>query len=54
MLLLFPSHDRRGSARLWVLRNEDKYAEMTSTQAYQEYERQVRESRGESNLTVVK
>lgn len=45
---------RSGSARLWVLRNEEKYAGMTSTQAYHEYERQVREARGDAGLTVVK
>lgn len=45
---------RSGSARLWVLRNEEKYAGMTSTQAYHEYERQVREARGENGLTVIK
>ena len=45
---------RSGSARLWVLRNDEKYAEMTSTQAYHEYERQVREARGEASLVVVK
>lgn len=45
---------RSGSARLWVLRNEEKYAGMTSTQAYHEYERQVKEARGEAGLTVVK
>lgn len=45
---------RTSEARLWVIRNEEKYAAMTSTQLYQEYERQMKNARGEQNLTVVR
>lgn len=41
------------NARLWVIRNEEKYAAMTSTQLYHEYERQMIEARGSVALTVV-
>ena len=41
-------------ARLWIVRNEENYAHMTSTQLYYEYERQMKEARGEQQLTVVR
>lgn len=45
---------RSGNAKIWVLRDEKKYNSMTSTQVYYEYERQLKEARGETGLTVVK
>ena len=44
---------RCSKARLWVIRNEEKYAAMTSPDLYREYERQMKEARGEVGLTVV-
>lgn len=45
---------RCSEARLWVIRDEEKYAAMTSTQLYHEYERQMKIARGEQSLTVVR
>jgi len=45
---------RCSDARLWVIRDEEKYAHMTSTALYHEYERQMKEARGHSSLTVVR
>lgn len=45
---------RSSNARLWVIRNEEKYAAMTTTTLCYEYERQIKEARGEIGLTVVK
>ena len=45
---------RTSDARLWVIRNEENYAAMTSNELYREYERQMREARGEQQLTVVR
>ena len=45
---------RTSDARLWIVRNEENYAAMSSTELYREYERQMREARGEQQLTVVK
>jgi len=45
---------RCSDARLWVIRDEEKYAHMTSTALYHEYERQMRIARGEQCLTVVR
>jgi len=45
---------RCSDARLWVIRDEEKYAHMTSTQLYSEYERQMKVARGEQSLTVVR
>lgn len=45
---------RTSDARLWVIRNEENYAAMTSNELYREYERQMREARGEQQLQVVK
>lgn len=44
---------RTSDARLWIVRNEENYAAMSSTELYREYERQMREARGEQQLTVV-
>ena len=44
---------RCSKARLWVIRNEEKYAAMTSPDLYREYERQMKEARGEVGLQVV-
>lgn len=41
------------NARLWIIRNEENYANMSSAQLYQEYERQMKEARGQAALTVV-
>ncbi len=43
---------RSGHARLWVLRSEEKYAHLTSTELYHEYERQVREAKGNHTLSM--
>lgn len=45
---------RCSDARLWVIRNEEKYAAMTSTALYNEYERQMKVARNEQTLTVVR
>lgn len=45
---------RTSEARLWIIRDEEKYAAMTSTQLYHEYERQMKIARGEQSLTVVR
>lgn len=45
---------RCSEARLWVIREEEKYAAMTSTQLYHEYERQMKIAKGEQSLTVVR
>ena len=45
---------RTSDARLWVIRNEENYAHMSSTQLYHEYERQMSAARGEQQLTVVR
>lgn len=45
---------RCSDARLWIIRGEEKYVHMTSTQLYQEYERQIKTARGEQQLTVVR
>ncbi len=44
---------RTSDARLWIIRNDENYAGMTSTELYREYERQMREARGDQQLTVV-
>lgn len=44
---------RCSDARLWIIRNEEKYAHMTSTQLYHEYESQLRDARAEAQLKVV-
>jgi len=45
---------RCSDARLWIIRDEEKYVHMTSTQLYHEYERQMKIARGEQSLTVVR
>jgi len=45
---------RSTNARLWIVRNEEKYAHMTSTALYHEYERQMKEAKGNASLTVVR
>tara|TARA_R110000737_G_scaffold20372_2_gene38725 strand:+ start:469 stop:3162 length:2694 start_codon:yes stop_codon:yes gene_type:complete len=45
---------RCSEARLWVIRDEEKYAHMTSTALYHEYERQMKIALGEQSLTVVR
>ena len=45
---------RCSDARLWIIRDEEKYVHMTSTQLYHEYERQMQIARGEQSLTVVR
>lgn len=45
---------RCSDARLWVIRNEEKYAALTSTGLFHEYERQIKAARGEQPLTVVR
>lgn len=47
------SYDRGTRVRLWVLRDIDKYLAMGSTELYNEYQRQLREVRGEI-MQVVK
>lgn len=44
---------RHSGARMWVIRNEERYESMTSTQVRDEYERQIKIARGEQILTVV-
>ena len=43
---------RSSGARLWVLRDEEKYAHMTSTALYHEYERQMKEAQGNHSLMM--
>ena len=45
---------RCSDARLWVIRNEENYAHMTSAQLHNEYERQMKEARGDQQLTIVR
>lgn len=45
---------RCSNARLWIIRNEEKYAAMSSAELYREYERQMKDARGEQSLTVVR
>ena len=45
---------RCSEARLWIIRDEEKYAAMTSTALYHEYERQMKIAKGEQSLTVVR
>ncbi|MCP5091265.1 MAG: hypothetical protein GY949_10110 [Gammaproteobacteria bacterium] len=45
---------RHGNAKLWILRNRMKYAGMTSTAIYNEYQMQLKEMRGASSLSNVK
>jgi hypothetical protein len=40
--------------RLWVIRNHEKYNNMTGKELYNEYERQLKEVRGSLQLQVVK
>ncbi|QGT52237.1 coil containing protein [Vibrio phage MZH0603] len=40
--------------RLWIIRNEEKYESMTLPEIRQEYERQIRDARGDIQLTIVK
>lgn len=45
---------RAPSARLWVIRNEEKYADMSAADLHREYERQMADARGETKLTLVR
>lgn len=45
---------RCSDARLWIIRDEEKYAHLTSTQLYNEYERQMKVARGETILKAVR
>tara|TARA_R110002074_G_scaffold195878_7_gene362477 strand:+ start:9604 stop:12198 length:2595 start_codon:yes stop_codon:yes gene_type:complete len=40
--------------RLWIIRNEERYDGMSDTEIRQEYERQMRDARGEQQLTIVR
>ena len=44
---------RSGDARLWIIRNEENYAHMTSTMLLNEHERQMKIARGEVILRAV-
>lgn len=44
---------RSSDARMWIIRNEDTYAHMTSTALLHEYERQMKIARGEATLRAV-
>ena len=45
---------RHRHGRLWILRNQDKYAGMSSTQLHYEYEDQMKQARTETRLTVIR
>lgn len=44
---------RTGNSRLWIIRDDHKYADMSSTQIHHEYERQIKNARNGMLLKVV-
>lgn len=45
---------RCSEARLWIIRNVEKYSAMSPPDLYREYERQMKEAKGSQQLTMVR